>query len=417
MSSNEQLYIALPTHSIFSDVFTQPTAAAQPATYITSFNSPGQNVTNTYNIQIGEDQEVTAEDEDFAPNPNGELIGGCQKCGVVYGSSTELKLHFGAVHSRQTFECCVCNKLFLRRHGFLVHIKKYHEDVTSKSYPCPFCEHIYTNQESLSEHCEQNHKIPVTVCPLCQSTIDEGGMKEHIESQHTITTIENENLGNSTGSFQKNPGIPRKNSGVKITHKCDYDFCEYETTRVFQLQVHVKGKHQNERPFSCPNCEKTFKQKDKVERHIKSVHLQTKSFICDCGKSFNRKDDMVRHNNVVHLGEKYRYTRKEENKVLSYSTLNGSIIECAHCSYACDRSDRMKKHFLTVHQNERPFSCDKCDKTFKVKDKRDLHVNTVHLKKKPHACRYCQQAFGRKDSLKRHEEKWCTSNNLKPFTI
>ena len=85
----------------------------------------------------------------------------------------------------------------------------------------------------------------------------------------------------------------------------------------------------------------------------------------------------VRHNNVVHLGEKYRYTRKEENKVLSYSTLNGSIIECAHCSYACDRSDRMKKHFLTVHQNERPFSCDKCDKTFKVKDKRDLHVNTV----------------------------------------
>ena len=64
---------------------------------------------------------------------------------------------------------------------------------------------------------------------------------------------------------------------------------------------------------------------------------------------------------------------------MSYSTLNGSIIECAHCSYACDRSDRMKKHFLTVHQNERPFSCDKCDKTFKVKDKRDLHVNTVWI--------------------------------------
>ena len=81
---------------------------------------------------------------------------------------------------------------------------------------------------------------------------------------------------------------------MKITHKCNYDFCEYETTRLFQLQVHVKGKHQNERPFSCPNCEKTFKQKDKVERHIKSVHLQTKSFICDCGKSFNRKDDLVR---------------------------------------------------------------------------------------------------------------------------
>ena len=53
-------------------------------------------------------------------------------------------MHFNkfAVHQRQTFECCVCNKLFIRRHGFLVHIKKYHEDVTGKSFPCPFCEHV-----------------------------------------------------------------------------------------------------------------------------------------------------------------------------------------------------------------------------------------------------------------------------------
>ena len=61
-------------------------------------------------------------------------LSGCRKCGIDYGSSTELKLHFGAVHSRQTFECCVCNKLFIRRHGFLVHIKRFHEDVTGKIY-------------------------------------------------------------------------------------------------------------------------------------------------------------------------------------------------------------------------------------------------------------------------------------------
>ena len=96
---------------------------------------------------------------------------GCRKCGIDYGSSTELKLHFGAVHSRQTFECCVCNKLFIRRHGFLVHIKRFHEDVTAKSYPCPFCEQIYTNPEALNEHCGLQHREPNPICPLCSAQV------------------------------------------------------------------------------------------------------------------------------------------------------------------------------------------------------------------------------------------------------
>ena len=134
--------------------------------FTTSPGGTGQ--TSGSSIQI----EVDTDDLDFAPSLDGELMSGCRKCGIDYGSSTELKLHFGAVHSRQTFECCVCNKLFIRRHGFLVHIKRFHEDVTAKSYPCPFCEQIYTNPDSLNDHCGLQHREPNPICPLCSSQVN-----------------------------------------------------------------------------------------------------------------------------------------------------------------------------------------------------------------------------------------------------
>merc|ERR1712241_544706 len=152
----------------------------------TDFQSGG----NSYEDYSSPDTNLDTDDIEFAPNADGELTLGCRKCGIDYGSSTELKLHFGAVHSRQTFECCVCNKLFIRKHGFLVHIKRYHEDVTAKSYPYPFCEQIYTNPEALNEHCNLQHREPHPICPLCSAQVPgEGGMKLHIEKEHSVIQL------------------------------------------------------------------------------------------------------------------------------------------------------------------------------------------------------------------------------------
>ncbi len=81
------------------------------------------------------------DDLEFGPNDQGELQDGCRKCGVMYASATELKLHFAAVHQRQTFECFVCNKLFLQKFFFLAHIDKYHEEL-GKNYSCQYCDKV-----------------------------------------------------------------------------------------------------------------------------------------------------------------------------------------------------------------------------------------------------------------------------------
>lgn len=392
-----------------------------PNQIISTYSTTSNGLFSTTSGTSGEDFasiQLDTDEVDFAPTPDGELTSGCRKCGIDYGSSTELKLHFGAVHSRQTFECCVCNKLFIRRHGFLVHIKRFHEDVTARSYPCPFCEQIYTNPDALNEHCAIQHKDPSPICPLCSTHVPDGGMKHHISSEHSILLqqpCEMVPLEEQVPVIEENKltiKVGKRKWPLEKSHQCS--LCPYETNRAERLRVHIQGVHNDQRAFSCQMCDKSFKQKDKLNRHIASVHLGQRPFACDyCQMSFGRKDEQTRHVRIVHLGEK---PKKRPSKVNNFTSVSEEVLlqteelvhhQCPHCPYHCERSDKLKVHLVNMHSTEKPFACNFCDKRFKLKDKLNLHMNTVHLKRKPFQCDFCSQVFGRKDAAKRHEKKWC----------
>ena len=178
------------------------------------------------------------EDEDIAygPNSEGELHEGCRKCNVNFGSATELKLHFSSIHNRQTFECFVCNKLFLPKFAFLAHINRYHEDC-DKSYPCQFCDKSYTNQGALDTHistCHNNSLLsgpydtpaPLT-CPICGKFFQQKfSLNRHIRLIH------------------ENPNPPK---------------------------VVDDGKH----PFKCLTCGKSYKSQSGLTMHSKLKHQHT----------------------------------------------------------------------------------------------------------------------------------------------
>jgi hypothetical protein len=92
-------------------------------------------------LQKGTSNNMNVDDFEYGPNVHGELDQGCRKCNVMFGSSTELKLHFATSHNRQTFECFVCNKLFLQKYNFLAHIERFHDNM-GKSFPCQFCDKV-----------------------------------------------------------------------------------------------------------------------------------------------------------------------------------------------------------------------------------------------------------------------------------
>jgi len=430
-------------YNIFNDVnFISNTrtgiGTSSTTTYYNNDFQSGGGGSNSYEDYSSPTTNLDTDDIEFAPNVDGELTLGCRKCGVDYGSSTELKLHFGAVHSRQTFECCVCNKLFIRRHGFLVHIKRFHEDVTAaKSHPCPFCEQIYTNAEALNEHCHNQHKSIQQICPLCSTQVPDGAMKNHIHMFHVVkehplvfTCPSSSVLEQQPENFQA-PVVMEEEEVKKVyvaaakaptkrkwpqskPHHCQ--LCPYETNRSERLRIHVQGVHEQARQFPCNLCEKSFKQKDKLNRHITSVHIKDKRFHCEfCPMSFARKDESDRHMGLVHADPRSPNPNKIEHHpeiIIPDSEADESYEyhhQCPQCSYHCKRSDKLKIHIINAHSDERLHSCNFCLKRFKLKDKLNLHVNSVHLKRKPFECRYCKQGFGRKDAAKRHETKWCSA--------
>lgn len=102
---------------------------------------------------VGQLPECTAaDDREYGPNAEGELDAGCRRCNVVFGTAVELKLHFGAVHHRTTFECFVCNKLYLQKFSFMAHLNRCHSELAN-NFQCSHCSKSYTSQARQNKMC------------------------------------------------------------------------------------------------------------------------------------------------------------------------------------------------------------------------------------------------------------------------
>ena len=66
------------------------------------------------------------------------------------------------------------------------------------------------------------------------------------------------------------------------------------------------------------------------------------------------------------------------------------------------QSSHRKTHIKRVHENNKPYQCSICIKSFACNQSMSLHILAVHEKKKPHECHICQQKFSQKSSLTLH---------------
>jgi uncharacterized Zn-finger protein len=182
---------------------------------------------------------MNGDDYEFGPNMHGELDQGCRKCNVMFGSSTELKLHFATSHNRQTFECFVCNKLFLQKYNFLAHIERFHDEV-GKSFSCQFCDKVFTTKAALDGHMQQQHKNPLLICPLCQQSFSQNAsLKHHVLKVH---------------------GEASRTGGGVVVGVCG----TVET---------------QETPYKCMDCGKCYKSQSGLTIHSKTKH----QVLIECG--------------------------------------------------------------------------------------------------------------------------------------
>lgn len=84
-------------------------------------------------------------------------------------------------------------------------------------------------------------------------------------------------------------------------YKCE--FCPYASISARHLESHLLI-HTDQKPYSCPQCEHTFRQKQLLKRHMNFYHNpnyvppqpQVKTHVCPtCQKSFRHKGNLIRH--------------------------------------------------------------------------------------------------------------------------
>jgi len=286
----------------------------------------------------------------YGPNDMGELERGCQRCNIMYGSATELKLHFATIHQRQTFECFVCNKLFLQKFNFLAHIDRVHPDL-GKNFSCQFCDRVYTTKEALEEHIKQSHKTPLLICPMCQKTLPStDGLKKHVAVCQSKIYL---------NSGKVKPEGKNKPTPVLEDHPYQCFICHKSYKSQSGLVFHNKTNHQDSE-HKCNLCGKSFSRPSNVQRHIETIHTKTKSFPCKwCGKDFRSTGGRDMHIHAEHNGVKFN---------------------CTVCFKEFKRKGSLDRHMTGVHKTESSavFKCAVCLKEFKQKSHLKTHMKNVH---------------------------------------
>ncbi|XP_043237215.1 zinc finger protein 316-like isoform X3 [Amphibalanus amphitrite] len=157
------------------------------------------------------------------------------------------------------------------------------------------------------------------------------------------------------------------------------------------LKTHL-ATHSDKASHKCSLCERAYKRRDVLLRHIREVHFgdvkpKTKDLklrhVCDlCGKGFAAPIALKRHIKC-HMGEK--------------------PFRCGECFKTFALKGDLTKHYMT-HTQERPHKCELCDMQFARRTTLQKHMR-IHTGEKPYTCETCGQGFSRQDVLSTHQRR------------
>ncbi|XP_062534286.1 zinc finger protein 502-like [Armigeres subalbatus] len=243
----------------------------------------------------------------------------------------------------------------------------------SQSIRCEVCGKTFEKLQFLHRHMKVCH-------PAAEST-DECGEQQSPGALATLPTVHN--------------------------LMCEYCFQEFT---VPAAKYEHETQHMSEpKPYKCPHCQGTFKDKVGLRSHIR-IHSAVKRYKCQyCEMRFHQRGNLTAHERT-HVGAKpYLCPQCGKGFAESGNLKNHIRYHTGERPYACSECPkRFRTHYsrtvhYRAHSNERPFRCTECDKGFYSSGKLIIH-RRVHSGEKPYKCSSCPAKFADSSGLKRHSK-------------
>ena len=146
-------------------------------------------------------------------------------------------------------DCDICGANFSGSNGLKYHKTNVHNiRQDTKEYKCNICDSILKNELKLKGH-KQNHNMTRETCEKCGREVKSTCLTRHVLYYH------------SSGTF-----------------KCEV--CSKSFRKKELLKRHEKSVHRASMNLPCPICEKCFASDEKLKKHSK-VHEEIKGITCE----------------------------------------------------------------------------------------------------------------------------------------
>lgn len=369
----------------------------------------------------------------------------CTICGLKFPQLNSLNVHKESHLNEQSLECSFCKEKFFEEYLFNDHIKSKHnnqQQQRDKSANVPVVETPQEEQTIQEEQTNGNgqHQIEHETNEICEI----GNIEQETETENvpSVDVIINKKQPKSAKQkelviaisqvefecFDCKKRFPNKlklknHFHIKAEFQCK--ICLKYLISWNNLRDHLLT-HGSNKPFQCNQCPKKFYRKPDIKLHTIVHHsdIEQQKFECyDCKKRFPRLCNLKSHQ-ISHTKDKCfkcdycdkRFTR-HASKILHQKRYHlqtrpipkwhNYYVErkfpCNFCEKMFKRKEHVQTHVNSVHNTDRPFKCEKCNKSFKLECSLKIH-SVIHSEETPYKCSFCEKSFRLAASMKLHEK-------------